>query len=475
MPATTRYSAAWLLPVSAPPIAGGALLCDESGRIVAVGPDSTVPTPPGARTIDLGQAALLPGLVNTHGHPELAAFRGLLDDLPFDDWIITLNAARRGAALAPEAWTDAARWTCVEALAAGITTMGATEASGGSLEAFTEAGMRGIVYREVFGPDPAVAPAALAELRDAVNLLRLHETELVRVGVSPHAPYTVSDELFRLTAELALAEGYPVAVHAAEARIEEQLVLDGAGRFAAGLRRRGIETPPRGRSTIALLERTGVLDTRPLLIHCVRVDAQDLRLIALSGASVAHCPVANAILGHGIAPVMEMRAAGITVGLGTDSVASNNRLDLLEEARAAQLFQRARLGSAGELSNADALRLATLDGARALGLEARVGSLEPGKDADLCAVSLAGAHVLPVHDPLAALLHSARASDVVLTAVRGEILYRDGRVLSLDAAALGGRVLAMAEALRRARDEWRARGAPPPFEARPATPGGGEA
>jgi 5-methylthioadenosine/S-adenosylhomocysteine deaminase len=474
MPATTRYSAAWLLPVCAPPIADGALLCDDTGRIVAAGPAATVPTPPGARSIDLGEAALLPGLVNTHAHPELAAFRGLLDDLPFEEWIITLNAAKRGAVLPAEAWTDAARWTCVEALAAGITTMGATEASGAALEAFAEAGMRGIVYREVFGPDPAVARAALAELRDAVSRLRLRETELVRVGVSPHAPYTVSDELFRGTAELALAEGYPLAVHAAEAEVERQLVRDGTGRFAAGLRRRGIETPPRGRSTIALLERTGVLAARPL-IHCVRVDAEDMRLIADRGATVAHCPVANAILGHGIAPVMEMRAAGIALGLGTDSVASNNRLDLLEEARAAQLFQRVRLQSAGELSNADALRLATLDGARALGLEARVGTLEPGKDADLCAVSLAGAHVLPVHDPVAALVHSARASDVVLTAVRGEILYRDGRVLSLDAAALRGRVLAVAEALHRARDEWRARGAPPPFAARPATPGGSEA
>lgn len=468
----TRFSAAWVLPVSSPPIREGALLCDDGGRILAVGGDDAVPTPPGVRRIDLGDAILLPGLVNVHAHPELAAYRGLLDDLPFDDWIVTLNAAKRGAAPPDDAWIDAARWTCVEALAGGITTMGATEASAAAVEAFRDAGMRGIVYREVFGPNPADAAAAVGELREAAHRLRERETDLVRVGVSPHAPYTVSDELFRRTADLAREEGYPIAVHTAEAQVEDELVKQGAGRFARGLNRRGVETPVRGRSTIDMLERTGVLALKPLLIHCVRVDSEDIALMAERDVAVAHCPVANALLGHGIAPIMEMRDAGVRVGLGTDSVASNNRLDLLEEARAAQLFQRARLGSAEVLPNADALRLATLDGARALGLQDRVGSLEIGKDADLCALALGGAHTVPVHDPLAVLLHSARASDVVLTAVRGEILYRDGAVKSLDAAALRPRVEQFADALRRARDEWRARGAPPPFPAASRPAGG---
>ena len=460
----TRYTAAWVLPVSTAPIASAAVLVEPSGRIAAVGPEARVPAPADARTIALGDAVLLPGLVNVHAHPELSAFRGLLDDLPFERWIPTLNASKRGAAFSDEDWIDAARWCCVEALAAGITTMGATEASGAAVEAFREAGMRGIVFREVFGPDPTVARAAVRELAEAAQRLRERETDLVRVGISPHAPYTVSDELYRLTAELALEQDYPVAVHAAEAEVEDRLVRDGAGHFAEGLRRRGVQTPPRARSTIALLERTGVLRTRPLLIHCVRVDADDRALMAEHGATVAHCPVANAILGHGIAPVVELRAAGVAVGLGTDSVASNNRLDLLEEARAAQLFQRARLGTPSVLTNEEALRLVTIDGARALGLDARIGTLEPGKDADLCAVSLGAAHVRPVHDPLAALFHAARATDVVLTVVRGRELYRNGQVLTLDTAALEPRLEAAAAALRTARDDWRERGSPPPFE-----------
>ena len=447
----TRYTARWIFPVTAPPIHDGALLVDADGRIASVGPDASVPTPIDARTVDLGEAALLPGLINVHGHPELSIIRGLLDDLPFHRWIPALNQTKRNAALEPEDYAIAARWTCVEALAAGITTFGATEDSGAALDALNEAGMRGIVYREVFGPAPEQAEAALEGLRRNVEAMRERESDRVRVGVSPHAPYTVSDELFRATAEYALAEGLPVAVHTAEAEAEELLVRAGEGPFAEGLRTRGIATPPRGRSTIELLDRLGVLRTRPLLIHCVRIDGDDRRRIADSGAAVAHCPAANARLGHGIAPLQELLEDGIDVGFGTDSVASNNRLDLFEEARLAQLFQRARLQSGSLLTADELLRLATIDGARVLGLDDRVGSLEPGKDADFCAVSLAGAHTVPCHDATSTLFHAARAPDVVLTAVQGRVLFRDGHVHSLDADALRPGVEAIATRVAEAR------------------------
>ncbi|HEX7052185.1 MAG TPA: amidohydrolase family protein [Longimicrobiales bacterium] len=448
----TRYTARWILPVTAPPIRDGAVLVDADGRIAAVGPDHAVPTPPDAASIELGDAAILPGLVNVHSHPELSAFRGLLDDLPFHEWIPTLHRTRRAAALTEEDWAAAARWSCVEALAAGITTMGATEDSTAALDAFLDAGLRGIAYREVFGPAPHQADGAIATLRERVERMRRRETDRVRVGISPHAPYTVSDELFRLTAEYALAEGLPVAIHAAEAEAELRLVRDGAGPFAAGLRARGIDTRPRAPSTIRLLDRLGALRTRPLLIHCVHVDGDDCRRMADAGAAVAHCPIANARLGHGVAPVPEMLDARLTVGLGTDSVASNNRLDLFEEGRLAQILQRARLRDATALPADRLLRLATLDGARALGLDARIGSLEPGKDADLCAVSFAGAHTVPLHDPASTLFHAARGADVLLTVVQGCILFREGAVLTLDAAALRSRVEAVAARLRAARD-----------------------
>ncbi|HEV2148267.1 MAG TPA: amidohydrolase family protein [Longimicrobiaceae bacterium] len=441
------FRAAWVLPVAAPPVRDGAVLVGADGRIAAVGPRAAIEPPEGAEVVEVGEAALLPGLVNVHAHPELALFRGGLEDLGFRDWILRLVGAKR-AALHDGDYGLAARWTMVESLRAGITTLAATEMSGAAVGALREAGMRGVVYRETFGPDPAQAPESMAELRTAVDHLRREESELVRVGISPHAPYTVSDPLFAAAAEYALAEGLPLATHAAESAVEEELVVRGGGDFAPGLRTRGIPTPARGRSTVEMLERLGVLRTRPLLIHAVRLDADDVRRIADAGAAVAHCPVANARLGHGVAPYAELRHAGVRVGLGTDSVGSNNRLDLLEEARTASVLHRAAHRSPDLLPAADLLRLCTLDGARALGLDDRIGSLEPGKDADLCAVSLAAPHARPVHDPLAALFHAARGADVTLAAVRGRILFRDGEVRTLDEAALRERVDEAAARLR---------------------------
>lgn len=446
--ALTTYTARWVLPVTSPPIRDGALVVGSDGRIVAVCPAAEAP--PAARVEALGDVALLPGLVNVHAHPELTAFRGLLEDLPFERWIGELVRLKRAARLGADDYEAAALWCCAEALAAGITTLAATEDSAASLPALRAAGMRGVVYKEVFGPDPAHAGEAVARLAEAIRALRERETELVRVGVSPHAPYTVSDELYRRTAELARAEELPVAVHAAEARVEEELVRHGAGPFADALRARGIPVAPRARSTIALLERTGVLALRPLVIHAVRVDAEDVAALAAAGAPVAHCPVANARLGHGIAPVSEMLDAGVTVGLGTDSVASNNRLDLLEEARTAQLFQRARTGSAELLGPDRLLRMATLEGARALGLDGRTGSLEPGKDADFCAVALDRPNAVPANDPYAAVLLAARGADVVLTAVKGRVLYRDGCFPDLDVGELRARIEVPAARLREA-------------------------
>jgi cytosine/adenosine deaminase-related metal-dependent hydrolase len=446
----TLYTAAWVLPVTAGPIRNGAVLVDGAGIIRDVGPAHMLAVGDDVARVDLGAALLLPGLVNVHTHPELAGMRGLLEDLPFHLWIPTLRKAKDGAALNDHDFGVAARWSCVEALAAGVTTIGATEDSGAALDAMLETGLRGIVYREVFAPERA--GAALSGLQQKVAEMRSRESDLVRVGASPHAPYTVSDELFRLVAAWARAEAVPLATHAAEAEVETLLVTSGSGTFAAGLRTRGIETRRRGASTIDLLARTGVLDTQPLLIHCVLIEADDIARIADSGAAVAHCPIANARLGHGIAPVVELQDAGVRVGLGTDSVASNNRVDMLEEARIAQLMQRARLRSASAFNPEHLLRLATLDGASALGLQSRIGSLEPGKDADLCAVTLDRPHLRPVIDPCAALMMSARGGDVIMTAVRGKVLYRDGCWLGLGPDRLMSEMDTMGERLRVARD-----------------------
>jgi len=423
------------------------VLVDGEGRIAEVGPADDVTPPAGAEQIDLGGSALLPGLVNAHAHPDLALFRGALEDLAFPDWIAGLMRGYRRLS-APDDFGVAARWSVVEALRAGITTLGATEASGASLEALRDLGLRGVVFHEVFGPDPKHAAAALAALRERVERARGVAGDRVRVGISPHAPYTVSDALYRGVAEYAGAERLPVAVHIAESAAERRLVAAGEGVFADRLRARGISVDARAPSPIALLDRLGLLGLGPLLIHCVDVGEEDVRRIADCQCTVAHCPVANARLGHGIAPLDLFREAGVRVGLGTDSAGSNNRMDMLEEARIASILQRPRLRVPDALPPAEVLRMCTLDAAACLGMEDEVGSIESGKAADLCAVSLDAPHVRPVHDPLAAVVHAARGSDVRLTMVAGRILYRDGRLPGVDVEELQGKMERAADRLR---------------------------
>lgn len=441
-----RISARWVLPVTAAPIENGAVLIDADGRIAEVGVTDQVPTE-SVGHLDLGDAVLLPGLVNAHAHPELAAFRGLLEDLPFHEWIPTLMRCKREGALTDDDCLTAARWTCVDSLRAGTTTLAATETSGAAVAALLESGQRGVVFLETFGPAPDQMRAALTDLQQRLDRIAPLANDRVRLGVSPHAPYTVSDELYVGAADVARRAGLPLATHAAEAEVEELLVRHGTGPFAAGLRTRGITTPPRGQSTIELLDRLGVLELRPLLIHCVRLSGADIQRIRDSGSTIVHCPIANARLGHGIAPVVEARAAGVSVALGTDSVASNNRLDLIDEARVAQLMQRARLAATGPLPGTELLELITLAGARALGLADRIGSLERGKDADLCAVALTGAHTAPAPDPYAALFHAARGTDVILTMVQGRVLFDGRAVTTLNETELARRINALGSRL----------------------------
>lgn len=438
-----RYQARWVLPISAPPIENGTVGVAD-GRIAYVGPRTGAP--PGA-DVELGSALLLPGLVNVHTHLELTAMRGFLEDLDFPRWIMRLNAVKR-AVLDRERMLDAARIGLVEGIRSGITTYADTCDSGTAFDAMLEAGVRGIMYQEVFGPDPASCAASLAELQSKVNGFRARETPLVRVGVSPHAPYTVSDALYSAVAEYALRERLPVATHIAESEPERQLVEEAVGPFADGLRRRGISVNRRGRTSVALLDQTGVLKAHPLLIHCVRLDRDDIDTIATSRSPVAHCPVSNAKLGHGTSPLLELLDAGVTVGIGSDSVASSNRMDMLGEGRAAALAQRARVGRHDALCAKDALFLATLGGARALGLDQEIGSLEVGKSADLAAFPLDTCAV-PVHDPEATAIFALPGVAARLVTVVGRELVRDGVVLGED-RGLAARVEATARAMR----EW---------------------
>lgn len=435
-----RYHARFVVPITSAPVANGAVAVDGN-RITYVGPTDS--GPPGEVT-NLGDAVLMPGLVNAHCHLELTAMRGFLEDLDFRNWIVRLTTAKRSV-FSRDMLLDAARYGVAEGLRHGITAYGDTCDSGVAFDAMHECGVRGIMYQEVFGPDPAQCAVSFAELRQKIARMRPLETPLVRVGVSPHAPYTVSDSLFAAVASYARDESLPIAIHIAESRLEHELVAAGAGAFADGLRARGIPVVPRARTPIQLLSGLDVLTARPLLIHCVRVDDADIADIVAARCAVAHCPASNAKLGHGIAPLAMLLDAGISIGLGSDSMASNNRMDLLEEARLATLLQRAEHGDCHKLTAESVLTLATLGGARALGIANEVGSLEVGKAADLAAFPLDG--VAPVFDPITAAVFALPGSCASLVTVAGRELVRDGALVRQD-SFLEGRVQQSANALK---------------------------
>lgn len=436
-----RYHARWVLPITQPPIENGTVV-ENDGKITYVGPRDGAPA---GDDYELGESILLPGLVNAHTHLELTAMRGFLEDAQFTGWIDKLRQSRNEV-LNDEMLLDSARFGIVEGLEAGITTYADTCSSGVVMRALREQRVRGIMYQETFGPDPAHAAAAVRELEARIDKLQPEQTDLVALGVSPHAPYTVSDRLYEGAARFADSRGLPMAMHIAESAAEYEIVASGSGDFAERWRRRGIAVSKRARSPIELLDRLGALERGPLLIHCVRVDAADIQIMARHRCSVAHCPASNAKFGHGIAPLLPIVEAGIRVGIGSDSVASNNRMDILDEARLAVLIHRAATGRHDAFGAHQALELATIGGARALNLDSRIGSLEAGKDADLAAFTTDIPRTIPLGDPYSAAIFALPGRSATLVTVRGKVLVERGRAISAD-SALSDRVRKVGRAL----------------------------
>ena len=426
---TTIYSARWVVPVSAAPIENGAVAV-EGQRIAGVGPASEIVERfPDSKVEQLGEAIILPGLVNTHTHLELTAMRGYLEkeETDFFAWLRKLTRARLEL-MSMDDIRVSATWGACEAVRAGVTCVAdASDSATMSMMALRDVGLRGVVYQESFGPDARLAQENFEKLKTKIADLRTIETDLVRVGVSPHAPYTVCGPQLELIADFARAEGLPLMMHAAESDAEDQFIRDGCGAFAEGLARREIEWKAPGVSTIQYLKQIGLLDVQPLLAHCIRVDDRDIEILRDSGSHVAHCPKSNAKLGHGRAPFAKFLSAGLAVGLGSDSVASNNTCDILEEARFATLM--ARTGGA-HVTASEVLRAATFGGA-----------LNEGASADLAVVSLAAVHQLPSYDPITTLIFASSGRDVILTVIAGREVYRNGRVSNVDEDHLRARML----------------------------------
>lgn len=407
-----RLAARWLVPVEGSPVENAALLISPEGRVDALGSDSSVPRPSDVPAEEFGNAVILPGLINTHTHLELTGFAGQIREREFAVWIRRLRELKANRTTGE--FLDAARRGLQACYTCGITTVADTGDSGAVIQALAEADGSGLAYQEVFGPHPSQAEESLKELRGKVNQLSRWAGGRVRIGVSPHAPYTVSGLLYAAVARWAKAERLPLAVHIAESRAETALLADGSGPFAEAWCARGIPLPaPLGRSPVEWLDAEGVLTERTLCIHAVQAGPHDIRRIADAGATVAHCPVSNRAHGHGSAPLASLLDAGVRVGLGTDSEVSVGSVDLLAEARLA--------GTLAPLGADELIELCTLGGARALGLEAETGSLRKGKWADCFVIRLPeqGKAAPPAQRILA-----SSPADVLFTCVGGRDVYR---------------------------------------------------
>jgi cytosine/adenosine deaminase-related metal-dependent hydrolase len=435
---TKIYSARWIIPVASPPIENGAIAI-EGSRIVGVGTREDIARKYQSTNIqNFNQSAIIPGLINAHTHLELTAMRGYLEneESDFFAWLRKLTVARLER-MTPDDIQVSATWGACEAARAGITSVGdASDSAAMSMAALKAVGLRGIVFQESFGPDPRLVEENVAKLKTKVAQLREIGSDLVKVGVSPHAPYTVCGSQLELIAEFAITEGLPVMMHAAESAAEELFVREGSGIFADGLAKREIEWASQGISTIQYLKKRNVLATRPLLAHCIRVDDADIETLAETNSKVAHCPKSNAKLGHGRAPFVKFLAHGIDIGLGSDSVASNNTCDILEESRFAALIARGD----GPVSAQDVLSAATVGGAACLGMKSAIGEITEGAQADIAVLSLGGSHQVPIYDPVMATIFSSSGRDVLMTVVAGQEIYKDGRVVTVDEERLRARM-----------------------------------
>jgi aminodeoxyfutalosine deaminase len=464
-------SAKWLVPISSPYLEEGSVVVGED-KILDLGPTAQIcKRYPQHETRNFPDAVLMPGFVNVHAHLELTALRGYLEGLPFWKWIQKLTRTKYKV-LSYHDVVASALLGALEAVRAGVTTIGDPMDLGASLDAVLLTGLRAVLYQELFSPKPEEADRVLQELQNKIRLAkekingwpesippsefaeknlstpcgRLRQrSNRVTLGLSPHAPYTVSAPLFQKARAFAEKEDVPVCIHIAESEAERLLLFNGSGPMMDSFRERGIQWHAPGCSPVQYLEQLGVIAESTLLVHCIRLESEDYEIIRRQNASVAHCPKSNWKLGHGHMDLKSMRQHGIRLGLGTDSVASNNNMDLFEEMRFAVFnpswFRSHEAsadmkGSPGDLTPEEALRLATLGGAEALGMAAKIGSIEKGKQADLIVVDFSRPHTRPVISPITGLVFSARASDVKMTMVDGEIVFEDDTVRGIEEPVL---------------------------------------
>jgi 5-methylthioadenosine/S-adenosylhomocysteine deaminase len=394
----------------------------QGNNIVAVDTAEAVAASYTAReTLDADGQIVMPGLINTHTHAPMVLYRGLADDLALMDWLQKYIFPAEAKTVTREFVRAGTRLAALEMIRSGTTTYTDMYYFEEEIARVTrEAGLRGVLGQTIIQfpvPDAKTPQEELA--RTEAFLQAFANDELITPAVAPHAMYTL--DAASLRASRALADKYkaPVLIHLAETADESRT-----------------SQKQHRMSPTRYLESLGFWGPRTLAAHGVWLSAADIQILARRKVGVSHNPESNMKLASGTAKVPAMRKAGIPVGLGTDGAASNNDLDMFEAMRQAAFLHKLTTGDPRAVPAATALGMATIEGARALHMDDRIGSLEPGKRADLIVVSMSGARQTPMYDPISHLVYVARGDDVTATVVNGRILMRDGRVLSLDEAAV---------------------------------------
>ena len=411
------------------------LLAVIGDQIVAISQHREgTPLPPSVETVDAGGGIVLPGLVNAHTHLPMVLFRGLADDLPLMSWLNEHIFPAEAALITPPNVRAAVRLACAELLLAGVTTC----CDGYFLEdtvaeVVAEMGLRAVLGQGVIdAPAPGVTdPNRNVAVAEAFVQRWQDCSPLIRPSVFCHASYTCGPETLQAAKALARAAGVLFQIHVAETRDEVGLIRE---RY--------------GCSPVAHLERLGLLDHETLMVHGVWLDDTDIALAADRGVGIVHCPESNMKLGAGIAPVTQFLAAGLRVGLGTDGCASNNNQDLFKEMDTAAKLHKVACGDPTVVSAAETLRMATIDGARAIGMDMAIGSLEVGKQADITILDGRHPRLHPLHNPVSQAVYAAAGDCVRDTIVAGRFLVRNRQLIGWELASILAPLEKAAQTLR---------------------------
>ena len=396
------------------------ILALENSQIVYVGQENQEILKQADQIIDYQGAWIMPGLVNCHTHSAMTGLRGIRDDSNLHEWLEEYIWPAE-AEFTPEMTTKAVKEALAEMLQSGTTTFNDMyNPNGVEIEKIYEAvkasKMRCYFSPTLFSSDMETTDETIAKTRAVIGTIKGYQDPNFKVMVAPHSPYSCSRELLEASLNLAKEEDIPLHIHVAETKEESGIILK---RY--------------GKRPIAFLDELGYLDHQVVFAHGVEINEAEIARLADSQVAIAHNPISNLKLASGIAPVVQLQKAGVPVGIATDSVASNNNLDMFEEGRTAALLQKMKSGDASQFPIETALKALTIEGAKVLGMEDVIGSLEVGKQADFLVIQPQGKiHLQPQENMLSHLVYAVKSSDVDDVYIAGEQVVRAGKVLTVD-------------------------------------------